>query len=77
MSPARNSGASVTHLHPEHLLDKLDDGGLSPAERRQLESHTAACSACRFELLVRGDLAVESLKHSRGRDVCLGVGADA
>lgn len=68
MPPVRNSRASVTHLHPEHLFDRLGAGRLSSAERRQLTSHAAACDACRFELMVRGDLALESLKHSRGRD---------
>lgn len=69
MPTARNSGASVTHLHPEHLLDKLGEGRLSSIERLQLESHAARCEACRFELLVRDDLAVENSKYARARDV--------
>lgn len=68
MPSVRDSRATVTHLHPEHLFDKLGAGRLSSAERRQLTSHAAACDTCRFELMVRGDLALESLKHSRARD---------
>src|SRR5688572_14977056 len=78
MPIVHDARASITQLHPEHLFDKLGAGRLSPAERRQLDSHAAACDTCRFELLVRGDLALESLKQSRGRDLggLLLVGAD-
>ena len=78
MPTVRDARASVTQLHPEHLFDKLGSGRLSPAERRQLTSHAAACDACRFELLVRDDLALESLKQSRRLDAggLLLVGSD-
>ena len=76
--PARyDSPATVIELHPEHLLDKLGAGRLSASERQQLRSHVATCDACRFELLVQGDLAIDSLKHGRARDGgLLQLGAD-
>jgi hypothetical protein len=67
MPTVRDSTASVTQLHPEHLLDKWGEGGLTPMEQRQLHSHAAACEACRFELLVRGDLALECSNFARAR----------
>lgn len=78
MPTVRDARASVTQLHPEHLFDKLGAGRLSPAEQRQLRSHAAACAACRFELLVRDDLALDSLKQPWGRDAggLLLVGSD-
>lgn len=78
MPTARDFRASVTQLHPEHLFDKLGEGRLSLVEQRQLESHAAVCEACRFELLVRDDLAFESLKQARARDLgqVLGFGSD-
>lgn len=78
MPAPSDSRASVTRLHPEHLFDKLGEGRLSSIERRQLESHAAACEACRFELFVRDDLAVESMKHARTLDVShlFGFGSD-
>lgn len=66
MPDDRELRASVTELHPEHLLDKWGAGQLSPIERRQLRSHAAACDACRFELLVRRDLVLESSKYEHG-----------
>lgn len=47
-------------IHPEHLLDRLDAGKLSSNERTQLDVHLASCAACRFEVLVRSDLALEN-----------------
>lgn len=78
MPASRDSRASVTRLHPEHLFDKLGEGRLSPIEQRQLESHAAACEACRFELLVRDDLAVDTMKYARSLDVShvFGFGSD-
>ena len=63
-----DSPATVIELHPEHLLDKWGAGSLSANERKQLRSHAAACDVCRFELLVRSDLAIESLKHGQAHD---------
>ena len=68
MPSPRDSGTSVTHLHPEHLFDKLGTGELSLVERLQLEAHAAQCETCGFELLVREDLAIESLKQAPARD---------
>jgi len=65
MPPRHSAPATVVELHPEHLLDKLGAGQLSASERKQLRSHAAACEVCRFELLLREDLAIESLKHGR------------
>lgn len=55
-------------IHPEHLLDKLDGGKLSSFERTQLDAHLASCAACRFEVLVRTDLALEGSGYSRSGD---------
>jgi len=70
--------ASVTYLHPEHLFDKLGEGRLSPTEQRQLESHAARCATCRFELMLRDDLALEIPKQTRSRDAMRlhGVGVE-
>lgn len=66
MPSYRKSPSSVTALHPEHLLDKLGAGRLSLIEQRQLRSHAKACDACRFELLVRRDLVLESSTYAAG-----------
>ncbi len=63
MPSVRDWRATVTQLHPEHLFDKLEIGGLSAIERRQLHAHAAECTVCRFELLVREDLASEVLQQ--------------
>lgn len=47
----------VVDLHPEELIDKLHDGSLTAPERERLDMHLAQCSACRFEIAVRADLA--------------------
>jgi predicted anti-sigma-YlaC factor YlaD len=36
--------------HVNHLLDEYYDGELSPARRRQVETHLKVCSSCRAEL---------------------------
>lgn len=48
---------SIVDLHPEELIDKLAQGRISETESARLEAHLATCSACRFELDVRRDLA--------------------
>jgi TolA-binding protein len=48
---------SVVGLHPEQLIDKLEAGTLSNAERAQLDAHLLVCLACRMELATRADLA--------------------
>jgi len=50
---------NVVDIHPEELIDKLQRGSLSVGERERLDAHLAQCSACRFELSVRADLASE------------------
>jgi len=69
MPAVHDSLAPITELHPEHLFDKLGAGRLSPVERRQLRSHAARCEVCRFELLLRGDFALEASKHGRAQDL--------
>lgn len=49
----------VVDIHPEELIDKLREGSLTPAERERLDVHLARCSACHFEIAVRGDLILE------------------
>lgn len=48
---------NVVDLHPEELIDKLHDGSLTATERERLDIHLAQCSACRFEIAIRADLA--------------------
>ncbi|HET7538494.1 MAG TPA: tetratricopeptide repeat protein [Polyangiaceae bacterium] len=50
----------VVDLHPEELIDKLNEGSLTLAERERLNAHVAQCSSCRFELAVRADLAADA-----------------
>jgi len=47
----------VVDIHPEELIDKLNEGSLTIAERERLDAHLALCSSCRFEIAVRSDLA--------------------
>ena len=68
MRPPRDSRARIVQLHPEHLFDKLGTGQLTSVEQRQLWAHTAKCATCRFELLVREDLALESSKQATEQD---------
>lgn len=63
-----SSRCSPPEIHPEHLLDRLDAGELSSRERAQLDIHLTSCAACRFEVLVRGDLALESTGYGRVGD---------
>jgi TolA-binding protein len=51
---------NVVDIHPEELIDKLESGVLSAAERERLDAHLAQCSACRFEISVRADLEQEA-----------------
>jgi TolA-binding protein len=51
---------NVVDIHPEELIDKLESGMLSAAERERLDAHLAQCSACRFEIGVRADLEQEA-----------------
>jgi len=51
---------SSPDIHPENLLDKFSDGGLTPSENSLLKEHLAGCAACRFELMVRSDLETEA-----------------
>ena len=51
---------SSPDIHPENLLDKFTDGGLTPSENCLLQEHLAGCAACRFELIVRSDLEAEA-----------------
>jgi TolA-binding protein len=55
---------SVTGLHPEDLLDKLEDGTLAAAEARQLRAHLASCAVCNVELALRGDFSKDWLVHN-------------
>lgn len=48
---------SVIDLHPEDLIDKWSEGGLSDLERDRLSAHVATCAGCRFELRARQDFA--------------------
>jgi len=50
----------VVDIHPEELIDKLQSGELSSAERERLDAHLAQCSGCRFEISVRADLEQEA-----------------
>jgi TolA-binding protein len=50
----------VVDIHPEELIDKLQAGALSSAERERLDAHLEQCSACRFEIGVRADLAQDA-----------------
>jgi len=40
-------------IHPENLLEKFAEGGLTPNEHHLLQEHLSGCAACRFELLAR------------------------
>jgi len=51
---------SVVGLHPEQLIDKLEAGTLSGAERAQLDLHLEACETCRLELAMRSDFAADA-----------------
>ena len=57
---------TIVGLHPEELLDRSAHGTLTPAERTMLEAHLATCAACRFELSVRDDFALD-LEAPAGR----------
>jgi TolA-binding protein len=50
----------VVDIHPEELIDKLQAGELNSAERERLDAHLEQCSACRFEIGVRVDLAQDA-----------------
>jgi TolA-binding protein len=50
---------SVVELHPEDLLDREADGGLSPEDASRLERHMAQCAACRLEHQSRRDFRTE------------------
>jgi TolA-binding protein len=50
----------VVDIHPEELIDKLQAGELNSAERERLDAHVEQCSACRFEIGVRADLAQDA-----------------
>jgi TolA-binding protein len=55
---------NVVDLHPQHpeeLIDKLASGTLAADERERLRAHLQSCSACRFEISVRGNLADEAM----------------
>lgn len=49
----------MTHRRAARLLAALLDGGLAPALRREVRSHTRTCAACRRRL--REDATVEAL----------------
>jgi TolA-binding protein len=51
---------SAPDIHPENLLDKFTNGGLTLSENSLLQEHLAGCAACRFELIVRSDLEAEA-----------------
>lgn len=51
---------TVVGLHPEQLIDKLEAGALSSAERAQLDLHLASCTTCRVELAIRSDFAADA-----------------
>src|SRR5579862_3097535 len=46
-------------MHPEDLLDKEAQEGLTLAERDRLAAHLARCEVCRFERSVRADFREE------------------
>lgn len=50
----------VVDLHPEELIDKLNAGELTSAERERLDAHLQQCSSCRFEIRVRADLELDA-----------------
>lgn len=50
----------MSDIHPENLLEKFAEGGLTPNEHHLLQEHLAGCVACRFELVVRADLEIEA-----------------
>ena len=50
----------VVDIHPEELIDRLQNGELSGVERERLDAHLAQCSSCRFEIGVRADLEQEA-----------------
>jgi TolA-binding protein len=45
-------------LHPEDLLDREQQGGLSPDERERLHAHLLECEACRLERALRQSVAL-------------------
>jgi TolA-binding protein len=57
---------TVVGLHPEELLDRSARGTLSAADRAMLDAHLSTCAACRFELEVRDDFALD-LEAPAGR----------
>jgi TolA-binding protein len=55
---------TVVGIHPEELFDKLQDSGLSVAERERLRAHLDGCGVCRFEYAARLDFQSEALELS-------------
>ncbi|HVW27818.1 MAG TPA: zf-HC2 domain-containing protein [Polyangiaceae bacterium] len=51
---------AVAKIHPEHLIDKLIAGTLSPAEELRLRTHLANCAPCRFEIAVLDGIGQEA-----------------
>lgn len=58
---------SVVRVHPEHLIERLFDGTIAPAERESLDRHLDECHACRLELMLRDDLSVDAAKLDQSR----------
>ncbi len=68
---------TVIDLHPEELLDRAQRGTLTPAQRARLDQHLAECVACRMELLLREDFAVEDGDEGLSRLVSTALKASA
>jgi hypothetical protein len=57
---------SVVDIHPEDLLDRAHNGGLTSVETERLERHLAQCVACRLEHRSRTDF--EGFEKEEGLD---------
>jgi len=62
---------TVVELHPEELLDRAEEGALTPSEQERLDAHLAKCEVCRFERDARADFAAEMEAEERPSKVGL------
>jgi tetratricopeptide (TPR) repeat protein len=66
---------SIAELHPEDLLDRAARGVLTGDERARLDEHLRGCAACRLELEMRAEFAMELQAAERAAHAKLLEGA--